>query len=174
MIIKVATFDLIPTESATRWITDNIFKTADEFEIPDNFSEFGYNSTNTVANLQFVFFFMLFITIVPLLLAFLKVCIGWNEKIVAVIEKIKANLYWNFYLRFIMEAYMELSIAHLLKLVVFKFSTVVDAILTVFSLTSLLLMNAICFWSIYLLHSRHEYIRRKSFSSKYGSLTLGL
>ena len=65
MIIKVATFDLIPTESATSWITDNIFKTVDDIEIPDNFSEFGYNSTNTVANLQFVFFFMLFIYLLP-------------------------------------------------------------------------------------------------------------
>ena len=88
MIIKVATFDLIPTESATSWITENIFKTLDDFEIPDNFSEFGYNSTNTVANLQFVFFFMLFIVIVPILLALVKVCISWNETIVATIEKI--------------------------------------------------------------------------------------
>ena len=109
ILIKIATFDLIPVDSIIEVIT-GLFESTDDFEVPENFTEFDYNSTDPIDNLEFVFLFIVFLIFLPLILLFLRFIGGWNDWIVGKIRKISRTvIYWNFYIRFLLEAYLELS-----------------------------------------------------------------
>ena len=158
-LINVATFDLIPVSPIIEPIT-SVLKTYDDVDIPDCFREFEYISTNPIQNLSFVFLFMVFLLFLPLMIEGIKFLFGWSITIVEGLERIGRNyIYWNTYLRFILEGYIELAIACQLRLYTLKFNSISDGILTTFSGLAMAFMLAICFGSICFLRAKHRGIR---------------
>ena len=83
-------------------------------------------------------------------------------------------LYWNIYLRFLLEAYLELSIASFLRMNHFRVHTRADAFLTAYACIILVILTASMVGSLVFLRSKHKSIADQDFKDRYGALTLGL
>ena len=84
--------------------------------MPDNFQEFDFNSSDPVQNLGIIFLFMMFLTALPILLWLMTLLVSCWDRGKRIVDRIKnESIYWNFYLRFTLEAYLELSIASILR-----------------------------------------------------------
>lgn len=174
ILIKIVTFDLIPVDPIIDPIA-SILKTYDDIDLPDNFTEFEYESTNPIENLSFVFLFIVFLSFLPLMIKGIEFLFGWSFTFVQKLEGIsKSYIYWNTYLRFMLEAYIELSITCQLRFFTFKFNSISDGILTVFSGLVITVMLLMCFGSLCFLRAKHKSIREQSFKTRFGALTLGL
>ena len=55
------------------------------------------------------------------------------------------KVYWNLYLRYLMEVFLELALSSLIRLQSFDFTTVVDSILTLYAT---ILLIALVFYAV--------------------------
>ena len=65
IVVKIATFDMLPVGGIMEWFDETIPTTSDPYAMPANFQEFGYETTNTVQNLEVVFLVILILSILP-------------------------------------------------------------------------------------------------------------
>ena len=60
---------------------------------------------------------MVVLIILPLFIKLVELLCSWSTKAIKKIDRFKeTNVYWNLYLRFLIEAYLELAIASLLRI----------------------------------------------------------
>ena len=115
---------------------------------------------------------LLILPVIVLLLELLLTCL---PKAQSAVQKFKNEyIYWNIYLRFLIESYLELSISCLIRIQAFKFTTITDSTLTVFSFVLFSVLISFMISTPLFLRSKHQMIRQKEFKDKYGSLSLGL
>ena len=118
---------------------------------------------------------MIGLLILPIVLKIAGVLCCCSTRAVNKINEFKLKfVYYNIYLRFILEAYLELSLASLLRIRAFNFSTVRDTVLTVFSFLIFTLLTALILITITGLRKYHTKIKETQFINKYGALVLGL
>ena len=118
---------------------------------------------------------MIGLLILPIVLKIAGVLCCCSTRAVNKINEFKLKfVYYNVYLRFILEAYLELSLVSLLRIRTFDFSTIGDAVLTVFSFLMFTLLAALIVVSIAWLRINHTKIKERQFINKYGALVLGL
>ena len=87
----------------------------DDYIISDNFEAFELDSTDLIRNLQILFLALFVLLVIPLLLLVTLPCLFWSQKVMYVYKKITNALFFNAYIRFLFEAYLELSIASILR-----------------------------------------------------------
>ena len=115
LIVSIATFDIIPTEVFIKQTEEDVGLTQVEYQLTDNFNDFGFDSTDPIRNLQIMFLFMLFLLLYPLFSLALKLLFFWSRACMKCRAKIDNKLYFNVYIRFFMEAYLEMSLSSLLR-----------------------------------------------------------
>ena len=92
-----------------------------------------------------MFLGMLLLLAIPIFMLFLKVIFFWSETVTNCINKVVNLLFFNVYIRFGLEAYMELCLTGLLRFQNLTFSTPSEKFHSVFAvviLTSVLLYLA--------------------------------
>ena len=118
---------------------------------------------------------MIWLLILPILLKIAEILCCCSTRATNKINEFKIkHVYYNIYLRFILEAYLELSLVSLLRIKVFNFGTVGDTVLTVLSLLIFTLLTIIIVITMFGLRSNHSKIKETNFINKYGALVLGL
>jgi hypothetical protein len=80
----------------------------------------GFNSTNSIQNLGLVFLVILvfFLAVILHLILGLASKIGWRYqyKVRLIHSRISKRLYWNFFIRFFIEIYLDLAFVNALRL----------------------------------------------------------
>ena len=118
---------------------------------------------------------MIVLTILPFIVLLLELLLSCLPKAKSAVQKFKnENIYWNSYLRFLIESYLELSIACLIRIQAFKFETITDTTLTCFSFIIFIVLILSMVGTPLFLVSNHKNIRKKEFKDTYGTLSLGL
>ena len=89
--------------------------------------------------------------------------------------KLKSTIiYWNLYLRFYLETFLEIAIVGFLRLKYFRVTTMTECFLSVYALVTLLILASYMIGSVLFLRKRHREISLQAFKNRYGALTLGL
>ena len=100
----------------------------------ENFQEFGYTSSDPVQNLEIIFLFMVCLMLLPIIVKFAELMSFWNDTAVQALRRFKeTNLYWNYYLRFGIQAYLEIALSSLFRIKSYKFDTIGDTVLSLFA-----------------------------------------
>ena len=79
-IVKVATFDLIPVDGIMDSLNKIMPTDTNEYEIQQNWIEFGYESTNPVQNLEIIFIFMVGLMLLPAIIWIVGILSSCVEK----------------------------------------------------------------------------------------------
>ena len=83
----------------------------------DHFVAFGFESTNLLDNLQVVFLFMIGMLVAPIIIKLAELILSFSQGTIHIINDFKREqVYWNFYLRFFLETYLELNVVSLLRI----------------------------------------------------------
>ena len=117
VIIKIATFNILPTEDIIAGAESDIGIEHSDVDLTDNFEEFGFDSSDPIRNLQVMFIILMVLLLLPLLVLALKGLCYCSSKCRKCINKVQNKLYWNTYIRFGMEAYLELAICAFIRYV---------------------------------------------------------
>ena len=88
----------------------------------DSFADYGFDSTDPIRNLQVMFLFLVFLMLYPVLSIGLRGLCFCSERCKRCIERMNKAMYWNTYIRFCLETYLELQISALLRFKNFSFS----------------------------------------------------
>ena len=152
-------------------------------EFDERFTLLGYDSTSIVYNLGDLAIIQFWIFIELIFLGLLKLlskveryeCIAKRkEKFVAKYQKIKLSVLWNWPIRFIFEAYLELSIATILKFkaMTYSYSTAADVFDTVLGIFYVILVvTGPAFYFIFFgINSDKLRKNQKTFVDKYETL----
>ena len=143
--------------------------------VQDHFYEFGFETTDPIQNLQFIFLFMIGLLIFPFLIKFLELLFCYCNRITYRILVFKQEfVYYNIYLRFMIEAYLEVALVSLLRIKSFNFMTTGDGALTLFAFVKFTVLALMIPLTALHLRSNHDDIRKTHFVNKYGALVLGL
>ena len=157
VLIKIATVDIFPSEYFINQLEYMAGLVNDNVSLTENFEVYGYDSTGPMRNLQIMFIGIVLLVVFPLFAFLLKV-IGYLTEICccdnshrSCIRKLKSKMYWNFYIRFWLEAYLELSISGFIRLKYFNFDSASENFHSIFSVIILIcLLTFFMFFAIYL------------------------
>ena len=140
VIVKIVTFDWIPIDGFMDSV-EKIFKGKVDIELSDNFAEFQYETTDPIQNLQFNFVFLLSLMIVPVLIRLVElVVMEYEEGTYRVQEFKRRHIYWNMFLRFFLQAYLELAITGFIRVKAYSYDSWPDTFLTIFAIGIVLLI----------------------------------
>ena len=170
----MATFDLISVDGAMESI-DNVIKAKDDAELVfEHFKQFEYSSTNPIYNLKIIFFAMIALLLIPIVVKGLELAF-YCDNTMRYIQRFKEKkLYWNLYLRFFLETFLELAISGFVRVKVFRITNVTETLLTMFAVLLLLILVSYMIGSKVFLNRKFDIIKTQSFKDRYGALTLGL
>ena len=126
ILVQIATFDLVPTESVNAEMQSSLGIEDDDFVLTESFVDFEYLSSGPIRNLQILFLALLLLLMLPIVLLLLKVLFFWSSKMQKCVSYILNKLCFNVYIRFGLEAYLELSICSMIRFKNFTFETASD------------------------------------------------
>ena len=115
----------------------------DGFILSDNFEEFDYDSSNVIANLEVMYLFLLILLALPCITLLLFLLFFWSSKCMKWQTKFRRDVYFNLYIRFAFEAYLEVSLTALIRLQNLKFGSYSDNFNSIFAIV--LLVSALSF-----------------------------
>ena len=143
--------------------------------LQQNFHEFDYNSTNPIDNLEVIFLAFLILVVLPILYKILEMVFTCWDRVAAPLSRFKSKvIYWNLYLRFFLEAFLELSIVSLIRLRFIKTTTTTETALSIYAVFNLIILSGYMIGVVPFLRYKHELINTNFFKDKFGTLTLGL
>jgi len=116
--------------------------------------------------------FLIFFPLIALLSKAVLYCC--NNCFSRFVDRIIKRVFWNSYIRFWMEAYLELSISSLLRLKIFSFDSPSDSFHSVFSVFICILLAVVFFLSIAILIFHFDKLSLPESKQKFGDLYLGL
>lgn len=121
-----------------------------------------------------MFIFMLFLITFPLLSLALRGLCCWSQRCMRCVGKINNMMYFNTYLRFGLEASLELSISALVRPLEFRFGTNTDIMHSTFaSFIKLALFSLLCFTLLYL-QLNFRKLEDPLFKQRFGDVYQGL
>ena len=92
-------------------------------------------TTDPIKNLRIVFVLMLVLLLLPPILKLTEILTSWNETLRNHIEELKhKRIYWNMYLRFQLEFFLEIAIVSMLRCLGMNFFSTSDTILSVYAI----------------------------------------
>ena len=77
--------------------------------------DYGYDSSDVFRNLELMSILLLILLLIPVLLLLVYGVFIWSTRCRKCLVKLRQKIFWNVYIRFIFEGFMELSIATLLR-----------------------------------------------------------
>ena len=144
-------------------------------ELTDNFHDFGFDSADPIRNLQIMAIMIVFLTFFPLFSLTLRGLCFCSSKCQNCIKKMNARFYWNTYIRFGLEAYLELSICALIKFVgpfsLENGSEIFFLFASIFIIVSIFAMFII---GVLVPQLHFKKLGTKEFEERFGDLTLGI
>ena len=123
ILVSIATFNIFPTEGVIDEIEKWLGIVNDDFYLTESFLDFQFDSSGPIRNLQIMFLAMLLLAAIPLVLLVLRAVFFWSKKVKRCIIFVKEKIFFNAYLRFGLEAYLELSLSSILRFRNFTFGT---------------------------------------------------
>ena len=148
VIIKIATFDMIPTDSLIQGYEDDVGLVSGEYIISDNFADFGFDSADPIKNLQVMFLFILFLVMFPVFTLMCKGLCFWSDKCMRCRTWLNNKILFNTYIRFGLEAFLELTICCLIRIKAWDYTTGSDKF---HSFTTVILIAALIYLCIFAL-----------------------
>ena len=156
MLIKMATFDIVPVDGIMDFIASYLTTTDDSSLIEDHFIGFGFETTDPIQNLGLIFLLSLGLVVTPIFFKLIELITSCSKVAKETLHKFKSTvLIWNAYLRFQLEAFFELSIVSLLRIRFFRSNTNQDAILSFYSVILITLLAVfMCYSTFFLVRKR--------------------
>ena len=115
------------------------------------------------------------LSLLPIVILILELVFSWSEKVSTSLKRFKTEtVYWNLYLRYLMEVFLELALSSLIRIQSFDFKTVADSVLTFYAMILLLILVFYAVQTALFLRKNHANIRLQNFKNKYGALVQGL
>ena len=174
IIIKIATFDLISVDFITDWIASSYQSTITYYDVVPNFKAFAYKSTDPITNMDIIFLFAAGLVVLPILLKLCDLLFRCSRVLTKKIRNFKTKTaYWNLYLRFLLEVYLEMAIISLLRVQTLSFATKFDTMLTLFSICCVIVLMVYLLGAAPFLLKNHHRIKDESFSNRFGALVEG-
>ena len=146
----------------------------DDFYLTESFLDFQFDSSGPIRNLQVMFLAMLLLAAIPIVLLVLRAVFFWNKKAISCIVIVKDKIFYNAYLRFGLEAYLELSLSSILRFRNFTFGTSSENFHSIFAMILFAAVLAYLAFSLFFLQSRHMILDTKEARNRYGGLFLAL
>jgi len=117
-IINLFEFKIFPTDGLIKSFENNfgISSSKAKFQLNPALADFGYDSSDSLENLQTIFLAVLSLIALPLLLLLLYVCFMFSSACRKYLLYCKEMVFWNVYIRFLHLTCFVLSIASLLRL----------------------------------------------------------
>ena len=135
--------------------------TDDSNMVGENFHNFDYESTDPIQNLDILFIVFSILLITPIIFKLIELLARCSDSATRIIHRFKTTvLYWNTYIRFLLEAFLELSIACLLRVKAIRIGTTDDKILTAYAIVILLLLSVFMVGSPFYLTKQHKEIKK--------------
>lgn len=107
---------MIPVDQVIREVEDSAnILSSKKLEKSDSFDAFGYDSSDPVALMQIMFLFLVFLLLWPILTVFLRGIFFCCPKCWKFLEFLDRKIFWNTYIRFILETYLEIMISCCLR-----------------------------------------------------------
>ena len=175
IMVKIATFDVIPVDGIMEDITRWLGVEDDGYLLSKNFHDFDYNTTNPIDNLEVIFFAFIFLMILPVVFKMIELLFSYCNRMTRPLHNFKTKvMYWNLYLRFFLETFLEFSIVSLIRLRFIKATSLVETTLSLYGLLILIMMTAYMVCVLPFLRKNHDLISTEEFKDRFGTLTLGL
>ncbi|CDW80374.1 UNKNOWN [Stylonychia lemnae] len=94
-----------------------LLQLSDEIDYPmnDYFSQYGYNSINVIINLGTIFMILVINILIIFLTLMLKVLTRLIPRLRSLYKWVVSKLFMNYYIRFFLEAYLELALCSLIN-----------------------------------------------------------
>lgn len=174
IIVKIATFDILPTEELIQDAEDSFGIENEEYILTDTFVDYGFDSSDPIRNLQVMFIFICFLVLYPVLsVAIMGLCF-WSDRCTRCRRWADRKMYFNTYIRFFLETFLELSITVLLRLKLYDFETGSDKFHTVSAtILGVALVLFILMVAIYP-QTKFKNMDSPDFSRRFGDMVLGL
>ena len=175
MILNFVTFDFVDLSDEIK-----LFETILDIEpketepLTANFALFEYESLDTFMNLQQIFFYMLFFALLPLLVRIIYVLLYWSKGCQNLIRKFEGILYFNIFIRFILESYLELVIISLIRIHMVDFSTKGDTVNTLFSFVLFTSSAMVITLGLLMFYAFRHKLTDKNFKAKFGEFYASL
>lgn len=171
-IVQISEFQLIPVEETIERMEQGLGIQNDGLAISQNFIDFELDSTDVIRNLQIVFLFMVALIALPLVLLLLFNLFNWSARCKMWLNRIAKAVFWNTYIRFALESYLEFCIASLLRLRQLNFHSSSEVFNSLLALLIFLSLVAFLVGSVLILHWKSA----KSYfdGNKFSELSLGL
>lgn len=116
-IMKVATFDIVDTDPLVDYLESTFGLTWKESAaLNSSFDEMGYETLDPMRNLQLMFVALVALLLIPILLKMVLVIVYCCKPLRKGVNWLERKLYFNYYIRFILEAYLEFSIAAIITI----------------------------------------------------------
>lgn len=111
MVMSIANFEILPAGD----ILAEIYDFSESPPYRDNFENGGYETSNFAENLSTLFIVMMAIVVWLLFIMLLYLLQRIITKLENFYKNRKKGLFWNFLLRFTIEAYIDISISVILN-----------------------------------------------------------
>ena len=174
VIVKIATFDMLPTEEFIQAGEDRVGLQKDSISISDSFEDFGFDSTDPIRNLQVMFLFLVLLLIYPVFSLGLRGLCFCSNRCKRCLNWLDSMMFWNTYIRFALEAYLELQICVLLRFKNFSFEGADQIFYSAF--TILIMASTWSFMIFAAVFTMQKFVKleQPGFVKKFGDLYLGL
>ena len=174
ILIKIATFDLLPAEHVIEGIEEMLSITHDEIYLTENFVDFGFDSTTPMMNLELIFIILLILLVYPLFQLLLIGIFCRSSKCEKIIARVNKTMFFNTYLRIGMETYLELAVVVLLRFRHLLFSTYSEIIHSSIAIILMLIVVALPVFILIFTQLKFAELESPKLKSMCGDLYLGI
>ena len=174
ILVQIATFNILPTESLIEQIESYLGIVNDDFTLTDAFIDFQFDSSGPIRNLQIMFLLMIFLIALPVFTLILRLLFFWNERCIRFIQTLNSKMFFNLFIRFGLEAYLEICLSSIIRFRNLTFETPSEKFHSIFA--SLLLAGVIGYLLFTLIFLQRGFPRlgKREVKQRYGDLYLGI
>ena len=141
----------------------------------DNFILLDYASTDPIKNLKQIFLLMILILTFPLFIKLAELICFRSQAVRDTIERFKNKyIYWNMYLRFTLEFYLEIAISACITVRRFRYETGTEFVLTAYAMSLLMILTIATVGSATFIRTEYQRLDDDGKKENFDSLYLGL
>ena len=174
MMQELSALEVLQVDDVVEAIKSGLGLDKDNYVLSANFEEFELDSTDVLTNLQMISLVILALLVLPLLILLALACLYKSSRGFRVIKRISDALFFSVYIRFVLEAFLELSIVSLMRFRNFQFDTSSDAFNSTLSMLLITLLSVFLFATFITLWCKRRMVGSSAFQRRMGELTLGL
>ena len=171
---ELSALEVLPVDDEVEAIQSGLGLDKDNYVLSANFEEFELDSTDVLKNLQMFSLVILALLVLPLLLLLAWACLYKSSRGMRVIKRISDALFFSVYIRFVLEAFLELSIVSLMRFRNFQFDTSSGAFNSTLSMVLMALLSVFLLATFMTLGFKGHIVGSSEFQRRMGELTLGL